>query len=467
MKQIFLSIACAAGALSVSATDPVSDIAVERSESNLIVNMTVDPAAVKPAANREEWFRPLLTNGNDSLWLKPVVVAGRTRYYQRLRRDGDSDRYYMLRSGKDGAYAYSEVLPYASWMEMSTLVMKREVDGCCGEAIGNPVSDDLAVLDFRPRVFEPVLVYVKPEAEAVKTREVHGSAYIDFPVNKTVIYPDYRRNPEELAAIRATIDAVKNDKDVTITSLSVKGYASPEGSYANNERLAKGRTKALVDYVRELYSFPSSLMTTSWEAEDWQGLIKYMENSDIADRSGILGVITDTSLAPDVREWRLKSRYPEQYAFLLKEVYPGLRHSDYAVNYNVRNYVTVEEIAAVMASAPQNLSLEELFRLAQSLDENTPEFQEVMEVAVRMYPSSEIANLNAANTAIGHGEYDMARAYLAKAGNSDEAIYARGILEAKTGDYDAALRLLKSARLPEARRAVERLNELGFINLEQ
>ena len=57
---------------------------------------------------------------------------------------------------------------------------------------------------------------------------------------------------------------------MTITSLSIKGYASPEGPYANNERLAKGRTEALVDYVRNLYSFPAGLATTSWEAEDWQ-----------------------------------------------------------------------------------------------------------------------------------------------------------------------------------------------------
>ena len=466
MKKFLFSIALASCAVSAMASDPVADLNVERSESNLIVSMTVDPQSVESKSNREEWLRPLITNGVDSLWLRPVVIAGRTRYYQHLRRDGnDPAAYYMMRSGKGEPYAYSEVVPYADWMEMSTLVMKRDVDGCCGDALEPTKSSDLAVLDFRPRIFEPVLVYVKPEAEAVKTREVHGSAYIDFRVNRTDIDPAYRRNPEELAAIRATIDAVRNDADVTITSLSVKGFASPEGPYKNNERLAKGRTEALVDYVRDLYSFPAGLMSTSWEAEDWAGLIKYVASSDLADREAIMDVITDDSLQPDAREWRLKSRYPEQYAFLLKEVYPGLRHSDYAVNYNVRNYVSVEEIAAVMATAPQKLSLEELFRYAQSLDEGSPEFQEVMEVAVRMYPQSDVANLNAAVTAIGHGEFDMARAYLAKAGDSPEASYARGILEAKAGDYPAAVAHLQAARgVAEAQAAIERLRELGFID---
>lgn len=466
MKQILFSIALAACALSAVAADPVSDISVERSESTLIVNMNVDPTAVESRSNREEWLRPLITNGVDSLWLRPVVLAGRTRYYQHLRRDGSTPAdYHMMRSGKGEVFAYSEMVPYADWMEMSTLVMKRDVDGCCGDALEPTRSDDLAVLDFRPRVFEPVLVYVKPEAEAVKTREIHGSAYIDFRVNRTDIDPDYRRNPEELAAIRATIDAVRGDKDVTITSLSVKGFASPEGSYKNNERLAKGRTEALVGYVRNLYSFPAGLMSTSWEAEDWAGLIKYVRTSDIDDRDAILEVITDDSLAPDAREWRLKSRYPKQYAFLLKEVYPGLRHSDYAVNYTVRNYVTVDEIAAVMATAPQNLSLEELYRLAQSLDKDSPEFQEVMEVAVRMYPDSPIANLNAAMTAIGHAEYDMARAYLDKAGDTPEATYARGLLVAKADkDYAEAVRLFEASRgVAEAQQAIDTLREYGLI----
>ncbi len=453
------------GATSAWAADPVSDISVERSESNLIVKMSVDPTAVESKSNREEWLRPLITDGTDSLWLRPVVLAGRTRYYQHLRRDGnDPADYIMMRSGQGETYEYSQMVPYQDWMEMSTLVMKRDVDGCCGDALAPTESSDLAVLDFRPRVFEPILVYVKPEADSVKTREIHGSAYIDFRVNRTDIDPTYRRNPEELATIRATIDAVRNDKDVTITRLAIKGFASPEGSYANNERLAKGRTEALVDYVRDLYRFPSGLMSTSWEAEDWAGLIRYVESSDLKDRDAIMAVITDTSLQPDAREWRLKSRYPEQYAFLLKEVYPGLRHSDYSVNYNVRNYVSVDEIAAVIFEAPQKLSLEEIFRYAQSLDKDSPEFKEAMEIAVRMYPQSDVANLNAAMTAIGHAEYDMARDYLAKAGDSDEAKYARGILEAKTGNYEAAVPYLEAARsVAEAQAALDQLREFGFI----
>ena len=73
-------------------------------------------------------------------------------------------------------------------------------------------------------------------------------------MNRTEIHPDYRRNPEELKKILSTIDAVKNDADSKIISISIKGYASPEGSYSNNIRLAKGRTETLKEYVRKQYA---------------------------------------------------------------------------------------------------------------------------------------------------------------------------------------------------------------------
>lgn len=446
----------------------VSDVRVERTRSTLIVDFELDLESLPRSINKETWLRPVILSAtsDDSLALRPVLVAGHNRYYRHLRNDSRPE-YMLVKAGSASSLSYNAILDYAPWMENATLVMRQETDGCCGNRVGATSSSELAVLDFAPRVFTPVYVYVQPETEPVKVRSISGSAFIDYKVNSTVIDPDYRNNPRELAEIRKTIDAVRNDKDVAITSLSVKGFASPEGSYASNERLAQGRTESLVKYVRDLYRFPSGLITTSWEAEDWEGLIAWLRRSDIADKDAIIAIAEDTSLKPDAREWRLKSRYPQQYAMLLAEVYPALRHSDYNVGYTVRNYATVEEIAAIMATTPQKLSLSELFTLAQSLDKNSPEFREVMEVAVRMYPDSPVANLNAASTALAHDEFDMARKYLAKAGDRPEAVYARGIIAAReNADYKGAHTLFEQAAaagIAEAQAAIDQLKKLEFI----
>ena len=120
-----------------------------------------------------------------------------------------------------------------------------------------------------------------------------GSAYIDFLVNRTDINEHYRDNYVELQKIRNTIDVVRNDSDTYIISVFIKGFASPEGSYANNSRLAKERTQTLKEYVRKLYEFPDSLMSTAYEPEDWEGLRRYVETSGLPHKTGVMEVIDE------------------------------------------------------------------------------------------------------------------------------------------------------------------------------
>ena len=66
-----------------------------------------------------------------------------------------------------------------------------------------------------------------PPPEDTKMRQILGYAFLDFPVNETAIYPDYRNNPSELARIHKTVDDALFDESVTIISISLHGYASP------------------------------------------------------------------------------------------------------------------------------------------------------------------------------------------------------------------------------------------------
>lgn len=444
----------------------LSDINVERSGTQLLVNLTVNPSAFTDRRNRETELRPMMVAGADTLRLQPVTVAGRTRYYQHLRQDDGKGGYTLLRAGHKKPYRYSAVVPYENWMEYARLVVEGEIDGCCGEETATISPEDIFQTDFREKVLSPIFTYVKPTKVIEKTRTVTGKAYIDFPVNKTAIYPDYRRNPEELAKIRQTIDEVRGDRDVTITSLSFKGYASPEGPYLNNERLAKGRTLSLIKYVEALYNFPHSLLHEAWEAENWVELDSIIRATDTPDKERVLALVNNTTLSPDGRENELKLQFPKFFEYLKQDVFPGMRRTDYDVVYLVRDYTDITEIAEVMRTQPQKLSLNELFLYAQSLDKNSPEFREVMEVSVRMYPDDPEANLNAAVTAIDHGEYDLARQYLAKAGDGAIATYTRGVLEAKLGNYTAAAKLLsraEAAGVAEATDLLAQMRSFGWI----
>ena len=441
-------------------TITVANLVVSRDHAKMFVSMDIDLSSADVESNRELLLTPWLSGKQDSLMLRSVLVAGRIRYYHHLRNEHLPDDVILYRCGKVKTVEYRQVIPYEPWMNGAELKLGEEICGCFSQTLSENALP-LSRLNLEPKVFVPQFVYLKPEATAHKISVAEGSAYIDFPVNKTELYKDYRRNPSELGKIRATIDAIRNDADTRILSVSIKGYASPEGSYANNERLAKGRTETLRRYVQGIYAFPDSLLTTAYEPEDWAGLERYVEQSHLGQREKLLEIIR-SDMQPDAKEWKLRSSSLGDYAFLLKEVYPGLRHSDYAVVYEIRAYVDVEEIRHIMKTAPQKLSLQELYLVAQYTPVGSEEYNETFEIAVRMFPDDATANLNAANTAMGKGDLNAAERYLVKAGDVPEAVYARGIHAALLGNYERAESLFREAGLrgiAEVEEALRRIAE--------
>lgn len=426
----------------------VEEPRIERNGQYMAVELTLKLNELKVEGNRAVVLTPHLVNAKDTVTLPSVAVYGRRRYYYYVRNHGTG----MLTGRDETSYRahkqpaevhYSQLVPYREWMNGASLTLTRRDYGCCNRVLSQQ-SDSLGRYAEAVEFF-PTLVYVQPKAEAVKSRSLEGSAYIDFPVDQTAIHPDYRRNSIELGKIRATIDSVRGDGDITITSVWLKGYASPESPYRHNEELAIGRTEALKRYIQQLYRFDEGLIATDYEAEDWTGLRRYVEQSDISNKRNILAII-DSEREPDNKEWKLKSTYPEEYRELKERCYPSLRHTDYRIAYTVRGYSDAEEIERVLHTRPQKLSLNELYVVAGKHEPGTEAFTEVFETAVRMYPDDETANLNAANAAMRRGDNAAAARYLSRAGNSAEAAYARGALAIRQEDYETARRYLTEAR---------------------
>ena len=437
----------------------VSDVKMERNGAYIAVDMNLGLKALAVEGNRAVLLTPRLVNGSDSLDLPSIGIYGRRRYYFYVRNGEslltDKDEMSYKASEKPDGIAYHNIVSYADWMNGAVLSLHRSDYGCCNTLLARQDG----TLGRHTEAFFPELVFVQPEAEIMKSRSLSGSAYIDFPVDQTVIYPDYRRNTVELGKIQATIDSVRNDKDVTITSVWLKGYASPESPYKHNTELAIGRTAALKKHIGQLYSFADNVIQTDYEPEDWAGLRRYVEQSNIDHRAEILALI-DSDMEPDAKEWKIKRTYPEEYRFMLHNFYPALRHTDYRIDYNIRTFSDADEIKRIMAERPQKLSLNEFYLVAGQYEPGTDEFTDVFQTAVRMFPNDETANLNAANAAIRRDDFGTARRYLDKAGDSAEAVYARGALAVREGDYDTACRYLNKAKEMGLEQAGRTLDEL-------
>ena len=424
----------------------IDHFTMQRLEGQVVVSLNLNLDSLYIRSNRFMAFTPVIIGAEGQREaLTPLVVAGRRQHIV-FEREGNRQYPDAVEVRRHNATAqvaeYLQAVPYQPWMSGGNLRIVEDLCGC-GKLLASS-DTNFPIFDYHSEE-GIMLALVVPEVQAIKARQEEGSAYLDFPVNETVIYPDYRRNPIELHKIISTINLIKSDSLVQITHIDIHGFASPEGSYSNNVRLAEGRAQALKEYVRRQYDFADSVFSVSSTPEDWAGLRRFVADSELNEKNELLSIIDNDQLLPDEKDQKMRREYPATYKFMLNEWYPALRHSDYVVHYVVRPF-TVDEAKALLYTRPQLLSLQEMFMVAQTYPVDSPEYLDVFETAARLYPTDTTASLNVAIAAIGRQDWDTAERYLDRAGLTPEAQHARAVLAMRQNRLDDAEPLLQIGR---------------------
>lgn len=401
---------------------------------------------------------PRITGEQDTLNLRPVGLYLKDKHYELLSGLGvtSGDAVY----GKQDLPAtlhYTTSVPYARWMDDCKLELVTLYDGCCGDG-GVEYVDSLAAYQRPPIQYKPEYINAQPPVQS-KRRSVSGEAVIVFASGSSKINARLKDNTAELAKIRASIEAVQADPDATVRTIWLQGNASPEGKYATNEKLARGRIDAVRKYVEGQLSLPAEVYQTESVAENWEGLRAFVAASSLSDKDAILAII-DGDLAPDAKEQQIRSKHAASWKKISADCLPALRRTLYRVDYDVRSYVEPQDVLRVMETAPENLTLAEFYSAAANLKPGTPEYTRIYRAALEQYPDEPVANLNAANAEMAAGNYAAAQKLLAKAGDSAEAEYARGVLEASQQRYAAAVPHFRKAQVGGITQAAAILEEI-------
>ena len=204
----------------------------------------------------------------------------------------------------------------------------------------------------------------------------------------------------------------------------------------------------MVDYVTSYYKFDNKLITSEYTSEDWEGFRKFIAASSLEKKDEILKLMDDSTLDIDKKERQIAQLAgPQTYKYILEECYPALRHSDYTVNYTVRGF-NLEETKEIIKTRPQLLSLQEIYRIAESCQPGSEEFNRSFQVAATMFPDDPIANLNAGAMEIQKGgDLTTAKKHLAKADQkAPETLNNLGVIALLEGDYDAAEKYFNAAK---------------------
>ena len=464
----------AAQTRSYTGTVTVKALRMEREENILHVDLDLIFNEMKIKSAHGMDIIPQLVTPERTYNLPKVSFKGRDEYLSHERKlaligynpQVDTDKAYVVEKvtkKKNGGLNYRYSLPYEAWMADAALDVQYDECGCGDtelmrvERLLNPIPP------VEEYIVTPYLVYIQPPKEEIKRREIVAECFLDFVVNQTVIRPDYMNNPKELAKIHDMIDDLKNDASVTVNRLDITGYASPEGSYAGNQRLSEGRSRALANYLASQYDFPHNIYHIFFGGENWAGLTKAVQAGHMEYKNEILDILEYTSSSEDrkVKLKQLAGGIP--YRTMLRTIYPSLRVAICKVDYNVKNF-DVEEAKAVIGTSPQNLSLNEMFHVANTYEYGSREFVDVFETAVRIFPKDEIANLNAAVAAIAREDLAQAEHYLNRItpeGYPAEYNNVMGVLALLQGNYEKAETYLQTAAARGLEVAKQNLEELA------
>lgn len=492
MKHIYLSIILLALALrpGVAAADNVTtylpeikieDRQVSRKNKEVELKMVVDLSGLDIHTQHTVALIPVLVSrdGNREAQFPPVVIDGKTRnrVYLRAQRfksmelppyhDGSAQTVIRRTNGKEQSYDYRASLPYERWMLNGRIELRERVSGCanCGKGeSGVELADSKEAL--AAYVPQYSMERMQPAHEEVKMRAETRTARLQFRQNSAKIDPNFKNNREELNTVAASIGVVKENKDLTITGIYITGYASPEGSVAYNKRLSQSRADALAAHAQKDTQVDASLWHVTGVGEDWEGLRAEVEkHPKLLKIDEVLRIIDACDGDQDACEQRIKDLVPPDiYQRLLNEMYGSLRRNEYRIEYNVRHF-DLGEAKAQIKTRPDLLSVEEMYKVADSYGKGSAEYREAMLIAANTYSGNLAAVVNAACVELERGNADAAIRLIesSKVAAAPEALNALGVAYAKAGKHDKARGLLQRAKAAGCKEAENNLRELAGV----
>jgi len=254
-------------------------------------------------------------------------------------------------------------------------------------------------------------------------------------------------------------------------NVEISAYASPDGGYKLNDKLAEQREQNTNKYLTQTMKKAKidAPVSARYTAQDWDGFKELVEKSNIQDKQLILSVLsmyTDS----EQREKEIKN-ISSVFSVLADEILPQLRRSRLTANVDIIGK-SDDQLTQLAASNPKSLTIEELLYAATLANTNAAK-ETIYQKAAQLYPTDfrafnnlgvfdfqdgKIAdaeanfnkalalssnapeiNLNLGLVALTKGDAAKAQQFFGKASGVSELNNALGLLAAQNGNYAQAV----------------------------
>ena len=272
-------------------------------------------------------------------------------------------------------------------------------------------------------------------------------ANIKFLINQANLRKSELKNNSVGEFVKLLKEINKDREGLNLQNVEIQAYASPEGGFKFNDKLANKRQNVSEKYVRKEMKSAGveGNLDAHYTAQDWEGFQQLVQASDIQDKDVILRVLSMYK-DPQEREQQIRNM-SEGFRELADAILPELRRSRLIIHYETigRND---EQIKAQYNEDAAKLSADELLYYA-TLEEDAAKKEEIYAKTAQLYTNDYRPLNNLAVMAFNRGDEAKAKELLAqaitKSNNAAEANATLGLIALKNGNVAEAENLIAKA----------------------
>lgn len=295
-----------------------------------------------------------------------------------------------------------------------------------------------------------------------RVNEKKLEANIKFLVNQANLRKSELKNNSVKEFVKMLKEINADREGLNVRNVEVLAYASPEGGFEFNDKLASKRQATSEDYVKKQLKATKvdANVAARYTAQDWDGFQQLVQVSNIQDKEVILRVLSMYK-DPEEREQQIRNM-SAVFRELADGILPELRRSRLIINYETIGR-SDDQIQEQYTADPAKLSADELL-YAATLEESTAKKKEIYETTTKLYDKDYRAYNNLAALAFAEGNDAKAKEYLNKAfslnAKAPEANGTLALMALKNGDLEQA-----EANLSKAVDAQDFNAVLGNLNI--
>ena len=287
-----------------------------------------------------------------------------------------------------------------------------------------------------------------------RVRAQRVEANIKFLVNQANLRKSELKNGsvKEFVEILKKINADR--EGLNLKNVEVAAYASPEGGFKFNDKLAGKRqnvSEAYVDKQLKAAKLGGANVDAHYTAQDWDGFKRLVQASNIQDKDVILRVL-EMYKDPAEREQQIRNM-SAGFRELADGILPELRRSRLIINYETVGR-SDEQIKEQYKADAAQLSADELL-YAATLTNDANEKEAIYKKAAECYDKDYRAYNNLAVMAFNKGDENAAKSYVKQAFAKNQ--------KAPEGYANLALIALRNGNIAEAESNLSKaINANGF-----